>query len=86
MGLVWALPAHAMLFTLRPHAVLSRQPSYKTVDRLPLNPDSILVEGPALEQRSDFCLYKLFDQQGKPLSQGTAWTPCHSIDKLFIAP
>ena len=74
-----------MLFTLRPHAVLSRQPSYKTATVFPES-DSILVEGPALEQRSDFCLYKLFDQQGKPLSQGTAWTPCHSIDKLFIAP
>ncbi len=75
-----------MLFTLRPGSILARQPGYKAVDRLELKIDSVLVEGPSLDQSNQFCLYKLFDRQGKALIPEQAWTPCHNIDKLILLP
>ena len=79
-------PAEAVMFTLRPGSVVSKKPSYKAADRLDLKPLNILVEGPSLEQRNDFCLYRLFDRQSRPLRPEQAWIPCHSIDTLFVVP
>ena len=78
--------AEAVMFTLRPGSVLSKKPSYKAGDRLDLKALNVVVEGPSLEQRNDFCLYRLFDRQSKPLRPEQAWIPCHSIDTLFVVP
>ena len=78
--------AEAVMFTVRPGTVFASKPSYKAADRLTLEALDTLVEGPALEQEDTFCLYKLFDRQGKPLTPERAWIPCYSIDKLFLTP
>jgi hypothetical protein len=83
---VMPLAAEAVMFTLRSNSVLSKKPNYKTMNRLDLKVDDVVVEGPALEQSADFCRYKIFDREGQPLTPETAWVPCHSIDKLFIVP
>ena len=74
----------AMTFSLRAAAVLSKQPSYKSSDRLELDPAQVLVVGPALEQVDGFCHYDLRNRQGKSISPKTAWTPCHNIDRLVL--
>ena len=79
-------PASAVMFTLRANSVLSKKPSYRAADRLDLKVDDVVVEGPALDQENEFCLYRLFNRQGKPSTPETAWVPCHSIDKLFSLP
>ena len=79
-------PAEAVMFTLRPGSVLSKKPTYKAGDRLDLKALDVLVEGPSLDQQNDFCLYRLFDRESKPLRPEQAWIPCHSIDTLFTAP
>ena len=78
--------AEAVMFTVRPGTVFASKPSYKAADRLTLEALDTLVEGPALEQKDTFCLYKLFDRQGKQLTPERAWIPCYSIDKLFLTP
>ena len=78
--------AHAVAFTLRRSAILTSQPSYESRYRLELDPREILVGAPALEQQGDFCRYRLFDRRRQPLTPEVAWTPCHSIDKLFVSP
>ena len=74
----------AMTFSLRAASVLSKQPSYKSSDRLELDPAQVLVVGPALEQIDGFCHYDLRNRQGKSISPKTAWTPCHNIDRLVL--
>ena len=86
MGLLLHPAAEALMFTLRPGTVFASKPSYKAADRLPIEAIETIVEGPALEQKDTFCLYNLFDRQGKPLTPERAWIPCHSIDKMFLAP
>ena len=83
LALLSMSPAHASMFTLRPGASLYQKPSYKLTGRLELSADQILVEGPSLDQQGAFCLYRLYDKDGKPLIPETAWTPCYNIDKLF---
>ena len=51
-----------MTFSLRAASVLSKQPSYKSSDRLELDPAQVLV-GPALEQVDGFCHYDLRNRQ-----------------------
>ncbi len=77
-------PIQAMTFRLRSTAVLSRQPTYKTSERLDLDPTQLLVVGPALEQSKGFCRYELMNQKRKPISTETAWTPCYNIDRLVL--
>ena len=85
MGLIAGAPAlQAMTFSLRSTAVLSRQPSFSSGDRLDLDPRQILVVGPALEQSDGFCRYGLRDRKGQPISTETAWTPCYNIDRLVL--
>ena len=79
-------PADAVMFTLRPGSVLARKPTYKAADRLEIKAIDVLVEGPSLDQQNDFCLYRLFDRQAKPLRPEQVWIPCHSIDTLFLGP
>ena len=83
---VMPLAAESVMFTLRANSVLSKKPNYKTINRLDLKVDDVIVEGPSLEQNADFCRYKIFDREGEALTPETAWVPCHSIDKLFIVP
>ena len=86
MGLLLPPVAEALMFTVRPGTVFASKPSYKAADRLSIEAIETIVEGPALEQKDTFCLYNLFDRQGKPLSPERAWIPCHSIDKMVPAP
>ena len=76
----------AVTFTLRRAAILTSQPSYETRFRLEIDPLSVLVEGPAMEQKGEFCQYRLLDREHQPLAPEIAWTPCHSIDKLVPVP
>ena len=86
MGLVLLPSARAVMFTVRPGTVFAKEPSYKAADRLQIEALDTVVEGPALEQKETFCLYSLFDRQGKPLTPKRAWIPCYSIDKMFLIP
>ena len=85
-GLVVCPGAQAVMFTVRPGTVFARMPSYKAADRLSIEAIDTVVEGPALEQKDKFCLYNLFDSQGKALTPKRAWIPCYSIDKMFLTP
>ena len=86
IGLVVLPGAQAVMFTVRPGTVFARKPSYKAADRLSIEAIDTIVEGPALEQKETFCLYSLFDRQGKPLTPKRAWIPCYSIDRMFLDP
>ena len=82
--IVMVPPVQAMTFRVRSTAVLSRQPTYKTSDRVDFDPAELLVVGLALEQSEGFCRYQLRNQQGKPISTQTAWTLCYNIDRLVL--
>ncbi|WP_392350228.1 hypothetical protein [Parasynechococcus sp.] len=84
-GVIAVAPVvQAMTFSLRSTAVLSRQPTFKSSDRLELDPLKLLVVGPALEQSDGFCRYELRNRSGQPISTETAWTPCYNIDRLML--
>ena len=83
--IVMVPPVQAMTFRVRSTAVLSRQPTYKTSDRVDLDPAELLLVGPALEQSEGFCRYELRNQQGNPISTQTAWTLCYNIDRLVLS-
>ena len=78
--------AEGLLFTLRPGTVFSSQPGYAASDRLDFKPETVVVQGPALEQKGEFCLYTLLDRKQKPLTPDRVWIPCYSIDQLFTTP
>ena len=86
LGALGAPRSDAVTFTLRRAAILTSQPSYETRFRLEIDPLSVLVEGPAIEQKGEFCQYRLVDRKFQPLAPEIAWTPCHSIDKLVPVP
>ena len=82
-----AAPASmAAMFTLRPGTSLYSRPGFRMTHRLDLRSEEIVVEGPAIEQREQFCLYCLLDRSGRPLVPEKAWVPCYAIDRLFESP
>ena len=85
-GLFLPLRAQGLLFTLRSGSFLSTEPSYDIKTRLSLAIGDVLVESPPLEEKGEFCHYRLVDGEGRPLVPETAWTPCFSIDRLFVRP
>ena len=78
--------ADGLLFTLRKGSFLSTEPSYDNKTRLSLAIGDVLVASPPLEQTGEFCLYRLVDGEGRPLVPEAAWTPCFSVDRLFVGP
>ena len=80
------LRAQGLLFTLRNGSFLSSEPSYDSKTRMSLAIDDVLVESPPLEEKGEFCHYRLLDGEERPLETKTAWTPCFSVDRLFIRP
>ena len=85
MLLLAAQPSIAALFTLRQGPSLYSKPGFRMTHRLDLRSDELVVEGPAIEQSEQFCLYRLLDRSGRP-SSSKAWVPCYSIDRLFEGP
>ena len=85
--LLLAVPASiAAMFTLRPGTSLYSRPGFRMTHRLDLRSDEIVVEGPAIEQSEQFCLYRLLDHSARPLVPEKAWIPCYAIDRLFVSP
>ena len=78
--------AEGLLFTLRKGSFLSIEPSYDSKTRLSLAKGDVLVASPPLEEKGEFCHYRLVDGEGRPLVPETAWTPCFSVDRLFVGP
>ena len=78
--------AEGLLFTLRNGSFLSSEPSYDSKTRLSLAIGDVLVASPPLEEKGEFCHYRLVDGEGRPLVPETAWTPCFSVDRLFVGP
>ena len=76
----------AAMFTLRPGTSLYSRPGFRMTHRLDLRSEEIVVEGPALEQSDQFCLYRLLDRSGRPSVPEQAWVPCYAIDRLFESP
>lgn len=74
------------MFTLRPGTSLYTRPGFRMTHRLDLRSEEIVVEGPALEQSDQFCLYRLLDRSGRPSVPEKAWVPCYAIDRLFESP
>ena len=82
-----AAPASmAAMFTLRPGTSLYSRPGFRMTHRLDLRSEEIVVEGPAIEQSEQFCLYRLLDRSGLPSVPEKAWVPCYAIDRLFESP
>ena len=54
--LLAAQPSIAAMFTLRPGTSLYSRPGFRMTHRLDLRSEEIVVEGPAIEQREQFCL------------------------------
>ena len=86
VGALGPPPSEAVTFTLRRASILTSQPSYEVRFRLEIDPSGVLVEGPAIEQKREFCQYRLLNLKHQPLTPEFAWTPCHSIDKLVPVP
>jgi hypothetical protein len=84
--LLAAQPSLAAMFTLRPGTSLYSRPGFRMTHRLDLRSEEIVVEGPALEQSDQFCLYRLLDRSGRPSVPEQAWVPCYAIDRLFESP
>jgi len=84
--LLAAQPSLAAMFTLRPGTSLYSRPGFRMTHRLDLRSEEIVVEGPALEQSDQFCLYRLLDRSGRPSVPEKAWVPCYAIDRLFESP
>ena len=84
--LLAAQPSIAAMFTLRPGTSLYSRPGFRMTHRLDLRSEEIVVEGPALEQSDQFCLYRLLDRSGRPSVPEKAWVPCYAIDRLFESP
>ena len=78
--------ADGLLFTLRNGSFLSSEPSYDSKSRLSLAIGDVLVASPPLEVKGEFCHYRLVGGEGRPLVPETAWTPCFSVDRLFVGP
>ena len=76
----------AAMFTLRPGTSLYSRPGFRMTHRLDLRNEEIVVEGPAIEQSEQFCLYCLLDRSGRPSVPEKAWVPCYAIDRLFESP
>ena len=81
-----SMRAQGLLFTLRSGSFLSTEAGYDSKNRLSFSSRIVLVESPPLQEKGEFCLYRLFDEKGRSLEPETAWTPCFSIDTLFIRP
>ena len=86
MLLLAAQPSIAALFTLRQGTSLYSKPGFRMTHRLDLRSDELVVEGPAIEQSEQFCLYRLLDRSGRPSVPEKAWVPCYAIDRLFEGP
>ena len=84
--LLAAQPSIAAMFTLRPGTSLYSRPGFRMTHRLDLRSEEIVVEGPAIEQSEQFCLYRLLDRSGRPSIPEKAWVPCYAIDRLFESP
>ena len=84
--LLAAQPSIAAMFTLRPGTSLYSKPGFRMSHRLDLRSEQIVVEGPAIEQSEQFCLYRLLDRSGRPSVPEQAWVPCYAIDRLFESP
>jgi hypothetical protein len=84
--LLAAPPSMAAMFTLRPGTSLYSRPGFRMTYRLDLRSEEIVVEGPAIEQREQFCLYRLLYRSGRPSVPEQAWVPCYAIDRLFESP
>jgi hypothetical protein len=84
--LLAAQPSLAAMFTLRPGTSLYSRPGFRMTHRLDLRSEEIVVEGPAIEQSDQFCLYRLLDRSGRPSVPEQAWVPCYAIDRLFESP
>ena len=84
--LLAAQPSIAAMFTLRPETSLYSKPGFPMIHRLDLRSEQIVVEGPAIEQSEQFCLYRLLDRSGRPSVPEKAWVPCYAIDRLFESP
>ena len=80
------LRAQGLLFTLRSGSFLSTEPSYDIKTRLDLPAGDVLIESPPLQEQGEFCRYRLLDVTGRSLDPDAAWTPCFSIDRLFVRP
>ena len=84
--LLAAQPSIAAMFTLRPETSLYSKPGFRMIHRPDLRSEQIVVEGPAIEQSEQFCLYRLLDRSGRPSVPEKAWVPCYAIDRLFESP
>ena len=84
--LLAAPPSMAAMFTLGRGTSLYSRPGCRMTHRLDLRSEEIVVEDPAIEQREQFCLYRLLDLSGRPSVPEKAWVPCHAIDCLFESP
>ena len=81
-----SLRAQGLLFTLRSGSFLSKEPSYAIKSRLSIALPDVLVESPPLQEEGEFCQYRLVDKEGRSFKPDKAWTPCYSIDRLFVRP
>ena len=59
--------AEGLLFTLRKGSFLSSEPSYDSKTRLSLAIGDVLVASPPLEEKGEFCHYRLVDGEGLSL-------------------
>ena len=81
-----SLRAQGLLFTLRSGSFLSKEPSYAIKSRLSIALTDVVVESPPLQGEAEFCQYRLVDKKGRSFKPDKAWTPCYSIDRLFVRP
>ena len=81
-----SLRAQGLLFTLRSGSFLSKEPSYAIKSRLSIALPDVVVESPPLQGEGEFCQYRLVDKKGRSFKPDKAWTPCYSIDRLFVRP
>ena len=81
-----SLRAQGLLFTLRSGSFLSKEPSYAIKSRLSIALTDVVVESPPLQGEGEFCQYRLVDKKGRSFKPDKAWTPCYSIDRLFVRP
>ena len=41
-----------------------------------------LIQTPPIEEKNEWCFFKLFDGRGNPMNPPAAWTKCSNLEKF----
>ena len=41
-----------------------------------------LIQAPPIEEKNEWCFFKLFDGRGNPMNPPAAWTKCSNLEKF----